>query len=179
MTIKCNAPEMRDMLPDLLHGTLTTREKSRVEAHAATCPSCREELKVLRTVRAAAVFAPVVNVDAVVRQIPPYQAYIPAAEPAAVRQSARPRLWAMLAAAGVALVVAAGGSLLLYGEREEKLPAVVQSAPSESPALALVAGVDGLTDGTLVQLMNEMDGFDVLPASDPETLLSVDTTDGI
>jgi hypothetical protein len=51
----------------------------------------------------------------------------------------------------------------------------VVSAPSHPPALALAANVDDLSDGDLMQLMNDMNRFDALPASEPEPVISVDS----
>jgi hypothetical protein len=46
-------------------------------------------------------------------------------------------------------------------------------------ALALAADADGLSDGSLVQLMNDMDGFDALPGSEPDPVISVDSGDSL
>ena len=64
---KCIDTEIQEMLPDLLHGSLDGHERQRVAAHLATCESCREDLDVIRTVKGAAVFAPAIDVDRVVR----------------------------------------------------------------------------------------------------------------
>src|SRR6266513_4283710 len=73
---KCIDTEIQEMLPDLLHRTLADAERQRVEAHVAGCESCREELQILRTVKSAAVFAPTIDVDRVVRQIPAYRSVV-------------------------------------------------------------------------------------------------------
>jgi hypothetical protein len=52
-------------------------------------------------------------------------------------------------------------------------------AAPRSHALALAADADGLSDGGLVQLMNDMDNFDALPASEPDPVLSVDSGDSL
>src|SRR6267143_422903 len=98
---KCIESDIQEMLPDLLHGTLANDGRMRLEAHLATCESCREELDVLRIVKGAAVFAPSIDVDRVVRQIPPYATIVPAIE-----QPARAsRLVTWLVAASLALAV--------------------------------------------------------------------------
>jgi predicted anti-sigma-YlaC factor YlaD len=96
------------MLPDLLHGTLAEDEMVRVEAHVANCESCQEDLDVLRMVKSAAVFAPSIDVDRVVRQIPPYRAIVPAVE-----APARTRVASWLVAATLALFIVGGGSMLV------------------------------------------------------------------
>jgi predicted anti-sigma-YlaC factor YlaD len=209
----CTDSDAQEMLPDLLHGVLANGEKARVEAHLATCESCQEDLDVLRTVKNAAIFAPSIDVDRVVRQIPPYQTIIPATErpeqPATVRP-VRSRAVSWAVAASFALVVVAGGSILLQSNgspspaspgfgvaptRVANTPEPAQSSPAASVvipkasaptiaapqthALALAADADGLSDGSLVQLMNDMDGFDALPASEPDPVISVDSGDSL
>jgi anti-sigma factor RsiW len=169
---RCTESAIQEMLPDLLHGTLTADARRGVEAHLATCEECRENLKVLRTVQSAAVFAPMIDVDRVVRQIPPYRAIVPAVE-----LPARPRRLSWLVAATVAIAVVGGGSLVVMRQNVPPSSAAVStSQPAvHTPALALAADVDGLSDGHLTQLMDEMNRFDALPASEPEPVISVDS----
>jgi hypothetical protein len=202
---KCTDSDIQELLPDLLHGALAGAEKARVEAHVATCESCQEDMDVLRTVKSAAVFAPSIDVDRVVRQIPPYRAIVPAVE-----APARTRVASWLVAATLVLFVVGGGSVLVTRQRAPatavigpESPATTQvatktgSAGSKVPdatlgpkiivpatsahphALALAAEADGLSDGGLVQLMNDMDGFDALPGSEPEPVISVDSGDSL
>src|SRR2546423_4603681 len=119
---KCSESDVQDMLPDLLHGKLDADATARVERHIASCEECAEVAEVLRTVKSAAVFIPAIDVDRVVRQIPPYRAIIPAAQ-----APARSRVVSWLVAASLVVVVLGGGSLLM-----------IQNKPSISP----VATVD-------------------------------------
>jgi hypothetical protein len=201
---KCTESDIQEMLPDLLHRALADGERQRVEAHLVTCDSCQEDLEVLRTVKSAAVFAPSIDVDSVVRQIPPYRTIVPATE-----RPARTRVVSWLVAASLALVVLGGGSVLLQSNgslasrsriqqpalRIAKVPDATKPSPAESvvrsrplvqpiiaphpQALALAADADGLSDGSLVQLMNDMNGFDALPASEPDPVISVDSGDSL
>lgn len=196
----CMETEIQEMLPDLLHGTLAAATRARVEAHVASCESCGEELEVLRTVKSAAVFAPVINVDQVVRQIPPYQKIVPAVE-----RPATTRVVSWLVAATMAIALIGGGSLVLArrdvpppvvitdpkvlipaptapeptsvaGSRSQPEPATVAAAVPHTHALALAADVGGLSDGNLEQLMTEMAQFDALPATEADPVISVDTS---
>jgi anti-sigma factor RsiW len=209
---KCTDSDIQELLPDLLHSALGDDERLRVEAHIATCESCQEDLDVLRTVKNAAVFAPTIDVDRVVRQIPPYQTIIPTERPdlPATERPARNRMVTWLVAASLAVVVAGGGSILLQSngsprvvqsstpaaptriatttEAAQPNPAAQVSAPkavgqaNDAPhtyALALPADAGGLSDGGLVQLMNDMDEFDALPASEPDPIISVDSGDSL
>lgn len=202
---KCTNSDVQEMLPDLLHRRLADDARKRVEAHVATCESCQEDLDVLRTVKGAAVFAPSIDVDRVVRQIPPYRTIVPAIE-----RPASTRVVSWLVAASLALVVLGGGSVLMVQSKDSRasnsagynrVPSHVatgrdmtKSSPVESVtvprtvvpflaphphALALAADADGLSDGSLVQLMNDMDGFDALPSSEPDPVISVDNGDSL
>src|SRR6476619_6487408 len=104
----CRSPEIQEMLPDALHGTLAEGDRERVEAHLAGCDSCREELRVLTMVKAAAVFTPQIDANRVVEQIPPYRRIEPAFE-----RPARPRVVSWLVAAALLVMVAGGGSVLM------------------------------------------------------------------
>ncbi len=197
---KCTDSDIQEMLPDLLHGALPADARGRVQAHLATCEECREDLEVLQTVNSAAVFAPKIDADRVVGQIPPYRMIVPGVE-----HPARTRVVSWLVAASLAVVVVGGGSLLLMQPRSvtpavavdvsRSAPAIPSTAKTVAPtivkpvtpspttgtaaphphALALAADVDGLSDGSLVQLMNEMNRFDGLPASEPDPVISVDS----
>jgi anti-sigma factor RsiW len=199
---KCTDSNIQEMLPDLLHGTLPANARERVEAHLATCDECREDVEILRTVKTAAVFAPRIDVDRVVRQIPPYRAIVPPTE-----RPATTRMVSWLVAAALAVVVVGGGSLVLMrptagnvqppvastqlpprptpaesisvapGVRNGGTPVktAVATASPRPRALALAANVDDLSDGDLVQLMNDMSRFDALPASEPDPVIPVDS----
>jgi len=186
---KCMNSEIQDLLPDLEHGKLAAAVRQEVEAHLAGCESCREDLRVIRTVKSAAVFAPSIDAESVVRQIPPYRMPMPSKE-----MPARNRLLEWIVAATVAVLLVGGGALL---QKHEPAPDVasIDSAVGESsgvvlpptptvpvvqhtPALSLAADVRELSDGNLQQLMDEIDDFDALPTSEPEPVLAVDTNEG-
>ncbi|MFL5593003.1 MAG: zf-HC2 domain-containing protein [Gemmatimonadaceae bacterium] len=196
---KCVDGDIQELLPDLLHDALEASAKLRVEAHLATCESCSDDLDVLRAVKAAMVFSPVIDTERVVRQIPPYRTLVPAIE-----QPARTRRVSWLVAATLALVAAGGGSMFVMQQRVSTGSAIAARVPtttaSVSPigpatgstpeatviataapathALALAADVEALSDVSLTQLMNEMDDFDALPGAEPEPVISVDNAAG-
>jgi predicted anti-sigma-YlaC factor YlaD len=170
---ECTENEIREMLPDLLHRTLAADTRARVEAHVASCEQCREELAVLRTVMSAAVFAPVINVDQVMRRIPPYQTIVPVVE-----RPMTTRVVSWIVAASMAIAVIGGGSLILARRDVVTVPSqgAVTSAEPRAHALALAADVGGLSDGNLEQLMTEMAQFDALPATEADPVIFVDST---
>jgi anti-sigma factor RsiW len=199
---KCTELDIQEMLPDLLHGKLDARARAWVEGHLASCEACTEDLDVLRTVKSAAVFIPAIDVDRVVRQIPPYRVIVPAAQ-----VPARSRAVSWLVAASLAVVVLGGGSLLMIQQKPSPKPIAVVDHPtpptpapnrgvtsrttpsvgSRQPAvgqqhthaLALATGVDSLSDSNLRQLMSDMNSFDALPTTEPEPVLSVDNGDSL
>jgi anti-sigma factor RsiW len=193
----CMEVETREMLPDLLHDKLDAGTKARVERHIAGCEECREELEVLRTVKAAAIFAPNIDVNRVVGHIAPYAKIVPEVE-----APTRSRLVSWLVAASFLVVIAGGGSLLMVQQKDAVRPYVTIAphpltdavpAPIADPssgagdvasveqpavhALALATGVEALTDNDLRQLMTDMDDFDVLPAAEPEPVMNVENVD--
>lgn len=194
----CMEVETREMLPDLLHDKLDAGTKARVERHIAGCEECREELEVLRTVKAAAIFAPKIDVNRVVGHIAPYAKIVPE-----VDAPTRSRLVSWLVAASFLVVIAGGGSLLMIQQKDAVRPYATIAPPrvtmSTAPApivdpssgatdvasvdqpvvhaLALGTGVETLTDNDLRQLMTDMDDFDALPAAEPEPVMNVETVD--
>ena len=193
----CNEIEIREMLPDLLHGSLDAGAKARVERHVAGCEECGEELDVLRTVKDAAIFAPTIDVNRVVGHVAPYAKIVPVVE-----APARSRVVSWLVAASFLVVIAGGGSLLVVQQKDSRVPYAsisprrpvdVTPVPIREPsprtaavapvgkpathALALGTGVETLTDNNIRQLMSDMDSFDALPASEPEPVMNVDNSD--
>ncbi|HEY3746765.1 MAG TPA: zf-HC2 domain-containing protein [Gemmatimonadaceae bacterium] len=193
----CMEIETREMLPDLLHGKLDTSARARVEKHVAGCEECREELEVLRTVKAAAIFAPTIDVNRVVGHIAPYARIAPEVE-----APARSRVVSWLVAASFLVVIAGGGSLLVVQQKDSVAPYATATtsqrtnvvstpvpvlsaggndvASVERPVvhtLALASGVETLSDNDLRQLMTDMDSFDALPNAEPEPVMNVDNGD--
>ena len=65
----CSNGLMRDLLPDLVHGTLSAGEHERVAAHVASCPDCAAEVELIRAAHRAFP-APAVDVSRVVAALP-------------------------------------------------------------------------------------------------------------
>ena len=195
---KCMASDIPEMLPDLLHRTLPGDDRPHVDQHLTACASCREELAVLRAVKDAAVFAPAIDATSIAQQIPPYRTIVPTQAPA------RGRVAQWLVAATAAVLIIGGGSVVM--NRESAAPAGVAvvspdrgfaptppsvavavqptgtaAEPQPAPAhtFALATDVASLSDGDLVQLMNDMDDFDALPAAEPDPVIAVDSGDSL
>jgi anti-sigma factor RsiW len=135
----CPNGEVRDALPDYLHDHLEPARRRQVESHLAGCEVCRDELSLLRAMRATMGRAPVVDAKAIAAAIPPYRA-------------PEGRSWAMgwrAAAAVVALVVGGTSIALLRGRapaaHEDTRPYVqTATAPPRVPETAVVAPPPGV-----------------------------------
>jgi anti-sigma factor RsiW len=189
----CTNSEIQDLLPELEHGKLTAAVRQSVEAHLAGCEGCREDLDIIHTVKSAAVFAPSIDAESVVREIPPYRMPMPAKQ-----MPARSRMVEWLVAATVAVLLVGGGSMLKDRQPDQnaaRVPSVdtgtitpndvtpptvaaTEPAPAHTHALTLAADTQELSDGNLQQLMDEIETFDALPNSEPEPVFTVDTSEG-
>ena len=59
----CPRAEIRDQLPDWVHGSLSASAASAVAAHLASCPSCTAEVSLLRSVRSVLGTDPHLDLD--------------------------------------------------------------------------------------------------------------------
>src|SRR5688572_13973165 len=66
----CLSAEMRDALPDVVHGRLEAAKLAEVEAHVASCDACAAELELLRAVVASMPVAPAIDVQRIVAALP-------------------------------------------------------------------------------------------------------------
>src|SRR5688500_18437866 len=139
---ECMEPAIQELLPDVLHGTIAPGERARVEAHLGSCNSCREELEVLRAVQGAAVFSPSIDVESIVRQIPPYRIITPIVE-----RPVRAPLMKWLVAAAMAVVVVGGGSVVMRDGDGGNQPLTAPAPRAHS--LALASGLDEMSDGSI------------------------------
>ena len=183
--------EVRDSIPELLHGKLDAEHRSAVEAHLRSCAQCASEMRILQMVKETPSFAPMIDAVKIASVIPPYGG-IPVERPRTTT-----RIWQMtLAAAAVVLiavtVMSRGASNpVSVPSAPTQVVATQGNQPSPSAATATVAptptktseqtakptrelqvavGLDGLSDGSIAQLVNELDGLDGLPSGEPENL---------
>lgn len=166
----CPNAEIRDQLPDLVHGHLDQLSRARVEAHLRECADCRQELALLRQIVHA---APVVPVDV---------AGIVAALPAPrARRRLNSRVWQMAAAV---VFLAAGGSVVVRemghsGAVDSTRAAVVASnhesaagnASANDVELSVGYGYSDLTDAQLQTLLKDVEKMSATPMTDPDASL--------
>jgi anti-sigma factor RsiW len=192
--------EIRDALPDLLHGNVDADRRAAIENHLRSCAECASELRVLQMVKDAPSFAPMIDAVKVAAAIPPYGG-VPVERP---RAATRKFQWALAAAAAILIA----GTLMLRGVSTAVSPAVapnkVASVPVTLPAttspatpkamtaesvrrvpvrsaareLQVATALDGISDVGVEQLTRELNGLDGLPSTEPENLGVVDTTTG-
>lgn len=118
----CPNGDVRDALPDYLNERLDPARRREVESHLAECADCREELTLLRALRATARRTPSVDVEAIASSIAPYRAPVR-------------RTWAMRGrlAAAIVTIAIGGTSVLLLRERTGARPVEVAPPVAVAP----------------------------------------------
>jgi hypothetical protein len=118
----CSNADIRDQLPDLLHDRLNVTARAAVVAHVDSCVDCRDELELLRGVRAALVTqAPRIDIAYVVGALPK--------PPARTIAAPLPRRhWADWRVAAAVTLLVAGGSSVALLNRAPNAPDTAQSA---------------------------------------------------
>ena len=192
----CPNVEMRERLPDLLHGRLEGAARVEVQAHLATCEACAAELALLQEARRALDRAPAVDVSRIVAALPrPVGAPLTVSRGGGVEAPARRAVpaWRRYAvAAGLLLAAGVGGYPLLRGAGADAAPdgglpagaSATASPASQSGAGAatedrlLAVNVEGLSDDDFVGLLDALDDLEAVPASDPLPLVPVEASVG-
>ena len=100
----CPNANVRDLLPDLVHGRLDVEARAMVEAHVAGCADCRWEVALLRDLRASRRRTPQLDLAAIAAVVPAYHA------------PAR-RSWTGWRAAAAIIVLVAGASSVALLQR--------------------------------------------------------------
>lgn len=172
----CENIEIREQLPELLHGRLGPAEVTVVEQHLAGCEACRDELDVLRTARAVLTAAPTPRLD--------HAAIAAAVSRARVQAAPRPLQWRWAAAITFVVLGATSVATAVRSFRNEpgidtaQVPQVVVTldTPSAVPPAAAVApvrltaggGLDDLADEDLEALIGNLETIEVAPRAEPE-----------
>ena len=180
----CANGEVRDRLPELVHGRLEGSERAAVEAHVAECSDCASEAALIRVVAGSATLAaPRMDVARIASALP---GRVQAPSRIATRTVSRP--W-MRWAAGF-LIAAAGIGAALFATRDEardvalgdrQLPAVSGERaivrPVADPAgvysregLVLVGGFDALSIDDLEALVLGVETLSSMPEPVPFTV---------
>lgn len=130
----CPNADVRDLLPELLHGRLDAAARASVEAHVAACADCAAELALLRNLRSA-MGTPKVEVASIVAALPAYRA------------PARRSWVGWRSAAAIAVIVAGASSVavLQRGMPGEVVEAARSSTVTLPPRLPRVASTHVLS----------------------------------
>ena len=191
----CPNVEMRERLPDLLHGRLEGAARVEVQAHLATCAACAAELALLQEARRVLDRAPAVDVARIVAALPrPGVAPLTVSRGGGVESTTVRRAvpaWRRYAvAAGLLLAAGVGTYPLLRdagadGAPDQGAVAAAPSSPGTRPAVdpagddrLLAVNVEGLSDDDFVGLLDALHDLEAVPASDPLPLVPVEASAG-
>lgn len=171
----CSDVEVRDVLPDLVHGTLDASVREHVEGHLAECPECAEEVALLRSALGVMRGTPIGLLDTatIVRALP-------RPRPAALGRRSSLRL--QLAAA-VTVISLGGLSLAVARDRLGSAAPVVAfdsarasgtggAANNAGSGASLSTGgaIAELEDNELRALLAELDALEAAPVGEPESI---------
>ncbi|HMC55353.1 MAG TPA: zf-HC2 domain-containing protein [Gemmatimonadaceae bacterium] len=180
----CPNVEMRERLPELLHGRLPGDVDASVRQHVAGCPDCAAELELLRRVRDGWT-APTVDIERIVAAIPPYAPAVQGAVTRARKAGSPP--WLKIAAAIVLVAGLAGlWTMLRRASGPDVEPniatrGVESGAPRVAPPVRSVAQtsvtqlsvgepLSDLSDSDLRALAETVADLDAVPSTDVESL---------
>lgn len=165
---ECSNAEIRDLLPDLLHGRLDGAARNRAEAHLRDCAECRRELALLGSLRAAAP-SPRVDVGRIVAALPAYRR----------RRSWMAPAWRI--AAAVVFLAVGGSTVATYVHRShaaDSLRIATVASHNDSAKggagdveLSVGYGYSELTDAQLRSLVKDMQHLDATPLPDPDVAI--------
>lgn len=120
----CPNADIRDLLPDLVHGRLDAGTRATVEAHMAGCADCRAELALLRDLRASLRRTPRLDLAAIAAALPAYRAPIR-------------RSWVgWRTAAAITMLVAGGSSVALLQRNVAPRVDTVSVAPAPASSVS-------------------------------------------
>lgn len=142
MTIDCQDPGFRELLPDLAHGRLDAGDRARAEAHVAACEACARELGIVRAARASLSRVPAIDTGRIVAALPaaPARAPLRVERGGAAGAVPAPRWWrapsaAMRIAAGIAALAVGGAGLRVALDGGDAPPQRSVVAAGEDPVV--------------------------------------------
>lgn len=175
----CPRGDIRDVLPDLIHGTLEATVRAEVERHVATCAECAAEVALLRSMQAALSRGPRVDTARIAaavrdaRRIGAPSAGAP--RPAARRHGLRSQ-WRI--AAGIAAVAVGVMSYAIASDRlgvpnaRPSRPTATQAATEADRGISFDGGVSDLSDSEVQALLQTLDDIQAVPDVEPAAVLA-------
>lgn len=162
----CPNAEMRDQLPDFVHGRLSAEAHTSVAQHVASCRECEAEVALLRdALTVLRESAPALDASAIVRALP-----------RRARPTARWRQWQM--AASVLVLLGSAAAIVRIQRQAPLSPAVVadtghtaatESTVAPTPVQAAPAATtapssyEDLADGEIEALIQSLDKIEATP----------------
>ena len=166
---ECTNIDIRDILPEFIHGTLDGSASERVRAHLEGCSACTEEVQLLRSIRFLAVTLRV-DVARIAAAIPPYRR----------RRSFWSAAIRPMSLAAAALVCAVGLSTVAITHYHHTTQPAPSAATAAAPSAGIaIVGVSELSDDHLEQLISQMDQLEAAPPVDPEPALPPEVDNGV
>lgn len=156
----CQNIEIREALPELVHGALREIERAGVLEHLDECDDCAAELAIIRAVLGSAAVAPV-DVSRIAAAIPPYRRKVSRINRAYLELAAA----CVIAAIGISAVAVHNSRSAAVGAHS----AAAAGAAAANRGLALVNTSD-LSDAGLAQLTQDLDKLQAMPTADPESV---------
>jgi hypothetical protein len=188
----CPNAEFRDRLPDLLHERLDAFARAAVVSHLDGCALCREELELLRGLHGVMVRQTTVRIDVtrIVRALPaPSRKLVVTGRRWQTDWRVAAAITMLLAAGtsvgtylnvggrdGVSDSVSAQSPTLVTGSTTGVSALSVAELPPAASELYVGGGLNDLSDNELRTLLNDIETFDGLPATDPEVVSPVPLT---
>ncbi len=193
----CMNTEVRDALPDLVHGRLDQLNTATMKAHVESCAGCRAEVALLKAVRESAPLFPPMNVERIAAAIGNYGGASALSHAPARHLPRRSWSYGLMATLAAAVFVIGGITLNGRGVERAALPTTVASntmagnsvvgsgqpaTAAESPT-AVTKDVRPFVKSTArseVASLSFVGGTQDLSESELETLLSeLDTIEGM
>lgn len=183
----CVNGDIRDVLPELVNGTLPAGDVARVQEHVRVCAECAAEVELLRTARAAMRLAPAMDTARIAAAVQASAAQRLAARRAPAARVARIAGLSLVAVIGALGVWSLRGSspaapeapdapVTAAGVGPDQPGAVEQLQPIESRAagapvqLALGGDMSQLGDDDLLALLDEVPALEAMPGEEPASL---------
>ena len=167
----CLNVQVREALPDFMHGTLDDVERRQVGEHVSECVDCAEELALLRSVRTALSMRTTRAVDVlrIVSAIPaPARHITPSAPSHRYVSRGVLRLAAAVAIAAVGVGGVAATHHLNVFQHVDAPSAISAAAGATAESGVALVGVNGLSDDRLEALISDMATLDALPPADQD-----------
>lgn len=165
---ECRTPEMQELLPDYVSGSLDATAAALVEQHLSICDPCRDDIAVLRLARAVRPKAVPVDTAKIVAGLPrptPTLRLVGSSNdtsPSAATTASRPRrrwsasVWQVAAAFGVmivggsSLIVSRNSPISLTGARSN----AAQMAEAAESAMARTTALSGTMSSATVAALD-------------------------